>query len=240
MKKPSLLNNVRIVLSHTSHPGNIGAAARAMKTMGLHSLYLVQPRQFPDNEATARATGASDVLDQARVCESLDEALAGTALAVAVSARRRDLSHKVMTPREAAAVLLKHASTQQVALVFGNETSGLSNAEASKCQMLTSIPANPDFTSLNLAAAVQVLSYELNVALPDTAIQTEKIRALASFEDVEIFYRRLEQMLIETEFLDPAEPKRLMQRIRRLFARTRLEPEELAILHGILTAIRNG
>ena len=240
MKKPSLLNNVRIVLSHTSHPGNIGAAARAMKTMGLHSLYLVQPRQFPDNEATARATGASDVLDQARVCESLDEALAGTALAVAVSARRRDLSHKVMTPREAAAVLLTHASTQQVALVFGNETSGLSNAEASKCQMLTSIPANPDFTSLNLAAAVQVLSYELNVALPDTAIQTEKIRALASFEDVEIFYRRLEQMLIETEFLNPAEPKRLMQRIRRLFARTRLEPEELAILHGILTAIRNG
>lgn len=240
MNKPAPLNNVRIVLSHTSHPGNIGAAARAMKTMGLHSLYLVQPRQFPDNEATARATGASDVLDRAKVCESLDDALNGTVLAVAVSARRRDLSHKVLTPRQAAILLLEHAGTQQVALVFGNETSGLSNAEVSKCQFQTSIPTNPEFTSLNLAAAVQVLAYELCVSLPETAIQVEKIRPLASFEDVEIFYRRLEEMLIETEFLDPGEPKRLMQRIRRLFARTCLEPEELAILHGILTAIKNG
>jgi len=240
MKKPAPLDNVRIVLSHTSHPGNIGAAARAMKTMGLHALYLVQPRQFPDKEATARATGASDVLDRAQICESLDDALAGTGLAVAVSARRRDLSHKVLTPREAAALLLEHAGTQQVALVFGNETSGLSNAEVGKCQFQTSIPTNPEFTSLNPAAAVQVLAYELCVALPETRIKSEKIRPLANFEDVEIFYRRLEEMLIETEFLDPDEPKRLMQRIRRLFARTSLEPEELAILHGILTAIKNG
>lgn len=239
MNKPNLLKNVRVVLMHTSHPGNIGAAARAMKTMGLDALYLVKPERFPDGEATARATGASDVLERAIVCASLDDALSGTALAVAVSARRRDLSHKVLTPREVAPLILERAGTQQVALVFGNETSGLSNAEVGKCQLQTSIPANPEFSSLNLAAAVQVLTYELRSALPESANQEESARKLAKFDDMERFYVRLEGMMVDTGFLDPGEPKRLMLRIRRMFARTGMEPEELAILQGILTAIKN-
>jgi tRNA/rRNA methyltransferase len=239
MNKPNLLKNVRVVLMHTSHPGNIGAAARAMKTMGLDVLYLVKPERFPDAEATARATGASDVLERAKVCASLDDALAGTALAVAVSARRRDLSHKVLTPREVAPLMLEYAGTQQVALVFGNETSGLSNAEVGKCQLQTSIPANPEFSSLNLAAAVQVLAYELRSALPEAGNQEETTRELAKFDDIERFYVRLEGMMVDTGFLDPAEPKRLMLRIRRMFARAGMEPEELAILQGVLTAIKN-
>lgn len=240
MNKPASLNNVRIVLSHTSHPGNIGAAARAMKTMGLTDLRLVNPQRFPDGEATARAAAAADVLECARVCDTLDDALAGAALAVAVTARRRDLSHRILAPREAAPLLLERAASQPVALLFGNETAGLSNAELGKCQLLVNIPTNPDCTSLNLAAAVQVLAYELHAALPETASQQEAARLLASFDDLEHFYKRLESLLVETKFLDPAEPKRLMLRIRRMFARAELEPEELAILQGILTALRNG
>lgn len=240
MNKPSPLDNIRIVLSHTSHPGNIGATARAMKTMGLVDLRLVNPKRFPDDEATARASGAGDVLDRAGVCDSLDEALSGTGLAVAITARRRDLSHKLLSPREVAPLLLAQARGQPVALVFGNETAGLSNAELGKCQLLVSIPANPEYSSLNLGAAVQVLAYELRAALPEAGEGGEAARKLANFEDVERFYGRLEGMLVESKFLDPAQPKRLMQRIRRLFARAGIEPEELAILQGILTALRDG
>ena len=165
MKKPNALNNIRIVLSHTSHPGNIGAAARAMKTMGLERLYLVNPKSFPDPVADARAAGAADVLENARVCATLDEALAGTVLAVAVTARRRDLSHEMLSAHQAASRMLELAAQGEVALLFGTEMSGLSNAELDKCQLLATIPANPEFTSLNLASAVQMLAYELRMAL---------------------------------------------------------------------------
>jgi tRNA/rRNA methyltransferase len=144
-----------------------------------------------------------------------------------------------LTPREVAPLMLEYAGTQQVALVFGNETSGLSNAEVGKCQLQTSIPANPEFSSLNLAAAVQVLAYELRSALPVAGNQEETTRELAKFDDIERFYVRLEGMMVDTGFLDPAEPKRLMLRIRRMFARAGMEPEELAILQGVLTAIKN-
>lgn len=238
MNKHNPLDNVRIVLSHTSHPGNIGGAARAMKTMGLDALYLVNPKRFPDAAADARATGAQDVLERARVCASLDEALAGTVLAVACTARSRDLAHEVLSARQMGPVLLEHALQGPVALVFGTEMSGLTNEETGKCQLLAHIPTNPDYSSLNLAAAVQVMAYELRTALPDAAAMEDKPRVLATFEDVEYFYQRLEKMLVETEFLDPEQPKRLMARLRRLFARARLEAQELNILQGMLTALR--
>lgn len=238
MKSPSPLDNVRVVLSHTTHPGNIGAAARAMKTMGLARLYLVNPKSFPDAQATAMASGAVDVLDHAQVCASLDDALQGTVLAAALTTRPRDLPHEIYDARQAACELVEQGRRHEVAIVFGTEMSGLTIAEVSKCRLLVRIPANPNYTSLNLAAAVQVMAYELRMALPEV----EKISASpgyepASFEEVEMFYRHLESSLVASGFLDPEQPKRLMQRLRRLFARSRLEKEEVNILRGILRAM---
>lgn len=234
----SLLDRVRVVLVHTTHPGNIGAAARAMKTMGLSRLYLINPSHFPDADADARASGANDVLDQAQVCSTLDEALHGAVLAVGVSARRRDLSHRMLSPREAAPLMLEQTAAGDVALVFGTEMSGLSNDELGRCQLLTSIPANPAYSSLNLASAVQVLAYELRLAAPGgDALPLPFERDPASLEDVERFYVHLEQVLVASEFLDPVYPGRMMQRLRRLFARASLEKEEINILRGILTAL---
>ena len=238
MNKTFLLNNVRIVLSHTSHPGNIGSAARAMKTMGLSDLRLVNPKQFPDPVAHAMSSGAQDVLDNALVCTSLDEALNGSVFTVGCTARRRDLSHDMLSARDVAPVLLKHAAHQPVALVFGTEMSGLTNAELDRCQLLTHIPSNPDYSSLNLASAVQVLSYELRCALPDLTMPPADAPELAQHEEVELFYRELELTLIATGFLNPAAPRRLMTRLRRLYARTLLEKEELHFLMGIVKAMR--
>lgn len=229
------LDNVRIVLVHPTHPGNIGASARAMKTMGLSSLVLVNPKRFPDREAEALASGALDVLAEARVCASLDEALSGTVLAAALSARQRELSHTAYHAKEAAGIVLEQARQHPVALVFGGEISGLSNEEIIKCQMLVHIPANPEYSSLNLAAAVQVMCYELRLALENLAPQPSEFEA-ASFEEVEMFYRHLEEVMVSTGYLNPDQPKRLMERLRRLFARARLEKEEVNILRGILKA----
>ncbi|BBP03569.1 tRNA (cytidine/uridine-2'-O-)-methyltransferase TrmJ [Sulfuriferula plumbiphila] len=238
MNKTFLLNNVRIVLSHTSHPGNIGSAARAMKTMGLADLRLVNPKRFPDPAAHAMSSGALDVLDNARVCASLEEALSGCVFTVGCTARRRDLSHPMLSARDAAPVLLKHAARQPVALVFGTEMSGLTNAELDRCQLLAHIPSNPDYSSLNLASAVQVLAYELRCALPGLPLPPADTPELAQHEDVELFYHQLERTLISTGFLNPAAPRRLMTRLRRLYARTLLEKEELNFLMGILKAMR--
>jgi tRNA/rRNA methyltransferase len=229
------LDNVRIVLVHPTHPGNIGASARAMKTMGLSSLVLVNPKRFPDREAEAFASRALDVLTEARVCASLDEALSGTVLAAALSARQRELSHTAYHAKEAAGIVLEQARQHPVALVFGGEISGLSNEEIIKCQMLVHIPANPEYSSLNLAAAVQVMCYELRLALENLAPQPSEFEA-ASFEEVEMFYRHLEEVMVSTGYLNPDQPKRLMERLRRLFARARLEKEEVNILRGILKA----
>jgi tRNA/rRNA methyltransferase len=239
--KPDLLPQYRIVLCQTSHPGNIGAAARAMKTMGLSQLYLVQPRKFPHADATAMATGAADLLEQAVICTTLAEALAGCAFAIGLSARRRELSHELVTVREAAAEAANIAATEQtVALVFGTEMSGLTNEELDLCQLLAMIPANPQFSSLNLAAAVQVMSYELRQASPDGNQLPDTVPApLASSEDTERLYRHLEETLIGIGFLNPAEPGRLMQRVRRIYARARLEKEEVNILRGILKLTQN-
>ena len=231
------LKNIRVVLTQPSHPGNIGAAARAMKTMGLDALYLVNPRQFPHADAAARASGALDVLQNAQVRGSLAAALSGCVLAVATSSRPRELRHEMMTAREAAHALLRQAASQPVALVFGNETSGLSSEEASQCQIWAYVPANPEYASLNLAAAVQIFAYELRMAGPDTmAPQTPEFE-LATVGQVEQLYRHFERTMVTTGFLDPEHPKRLLPRLRRLLARARLEAEEVNILRGFLKTI---
>ncbi len=239
MKSSSPLDNVRIILSHTSHPGNIGATARAMKTMGLTSLHLVNPKSFPDKAADIRAVGAREILDQAQVHANIDEALSNTIIAAAVTARSRGLAHEVYDARQGAQELLNHAQQYPVALVFGAETSGLTTAEVSKCQMTINIPTNPDYSSLNLASAVQLIAYELYMTIPKTKTeqQENQIRTPAKYDDIEFFYKHLEQVMISSDFLNPAEPKRLMQRMRRLFSRARLEREEVNILRGILTAV---
>ncbi len=230
------LNNVRVVLCGTTHPGNIGAAARAMKTMGLASLYLVNPKRFPAPEAEAMAAGATDVLERASVCGSLDDALAGTLFAVACTARRRDLSHEVLTPREAGIRLAGEATHGLAALVFGPEKTGLTAEEVSRCAVIAMIPANPEYTSLNLAAAVQILAYELRQAAETVASYPQEAHEPATYEEIELFFQHLTQTLYDIEFLDPKQPKRLIQRMRRLFQRARLEKEEVNILRGILTA----
>ncbi|PTR13448.1 tRNA/rRNA methyltransferase [Nitrosospira sp. Nsp2] len=233
------LDKVRIVLSHPSHPGNIGAVARAMKTMGLDSLYLVNPKTFPDKEAERRAAGAWEILNSATVCANLDQALSGTVLAAAVTARPRDLSHEVFDARRGALELIGHARQSRVAVVFGTEMSGLTTSEVTKCHLVVHIPANPDYSSLNLACAVQVMTYELRMALAQPASFSPSIGPAAAFEEIELLYQHLERVAISTGFLDPREPKRLMQRIRRLFARARLEKEEVNILRGVLGACEN-
>ncbi|KYC29258.1 putative methyltransferase [Sterolibacterium denitrificans] len=233
------LARIDIILSHPSHPGNIGAAARAMKTMGLSRLTLVAPKRFPDEEATARASGASDVLAQARVCSTLEEALADTVLVAGITARRRDLAAPFHWARGGAAELL--AGTQQgtrdVALLFGNETAGLSNDELAHCHLGIMIPANPDYSSLNLGAAVQLMCYELRLAALSPGEPPRGEFAPATSDEVEGLHAHLERVAIATGFLDPAQPKRLMPRLRRLFARARLEHEEVSILRGLLSTI---
>ncbi|HEY7757859.1 MAG TPA: RNA methyltransferase [Burkholderiales bacterium] len=232
----SPLARVRVVLVQTSHPGNIGAAARAMKTMGIEALTLVRPRHFPHDEAQAMASRATDILAAARVCGTLDEALAGTVFAVACTARSRDLSHPVLTPREAAARMIEEARRGPVALVMGPEKYGLKGQDVNRCSVISTVPANPEYSSLNLAAAVQLFAYEVRLAAERIETLPQENYPPAPHEDVEQFIAHLEQTMIDIGFLDPASPKRLMQRMRRLFARARLEREEVNILRGILAA----
>jgi tRNA/rRNA methyltransferase len=230
------LSRVRIVLSCPSHPGNIGSAARAMKTMGLSQLRLVAPRAFPHEDANALASGALDVLQHAQVFDTLEQALGDVVLAVGFSARGRDLSHPPRTLREAAPLILASAASAPVALVFGNETFGLTNEELARCQWLAVIPANPANASLNLAAAVQVACYELATAASAFTPPAGPERTPATVEEIEAFHAHLERAMIASGFLDPAMPKRLMERMRRLFARAGLEREEVRFLRGMLAA----
>lgn len=242
MNRHNVLESIRIVLCRPSHPGNIGAVARAMKNMGLGQLYLVNPKLYPHEEADARASGAVDVLHGAKVCASLDEALAGTVYAAALSARTRDLGPLPLQARAGAKEMLAQTVHGEVALVFGNETSGLSNEELQRCQLAVSIPANPDYSSLNLGAAVQVLCYELRMAAfegapPAIGLATPSLSPLATHDEMEGFYGHLELVMVESGFHDPTRPKRLMPKLRRLFGRACLEKEELNILRGILAAL---
>jgi tRNA/rRNA methyltransferase len=239
----SLFARVRIVLCQTSHPGNIGSAARAMKTMGFSRLVLVSPRHLPEEQATALASGADDVLAGAQIVPSLAEALKGTTLAIALTARRRELAAAPLWAREAAGEAAKHLAAGQggdIALVFGNETSGLSNEELTQCARWAMIPANPDYSSLNLASAVQLLSYELRLALADPGAPPPISDGglAASHEDIERLLDHLESVAVSSGFLDPAQPRRFMTRMRRLSARAAPEREEVAILRGLLAAMQ--
>ena len=207
-----------------------------MKTMGLSQLYLVKPNQFPDAHATALATGAADLLENAIVTETLSEALAGCAFAIGMSARKRQISHELLNVREAALRASKIATSQPIALVFGTEMSGLSNAELDCCQLLAMIPANPEYSSLNLAAAVQVMCYEIRMAVLEGKLEVaENTPELATNEALEGFYAHLEDTLIKIGYLNPQAPKKLSERIRRIYSRARLEKEEVNLLRGILT-----
>ncbi|MSQ59046.1 MAG: RNA methyltransferase [Betaproteobacteria bacterium] len=237
MSPHALLGRVRVVLSHPSHPRNIGAAARAMKTMGLSRLYLVNPLKFPHPEATALAAHSTDILERARVCQSLDEALTGTVFAVASTARVRGLAHEQLSAREAGHRIAVEAARGEVALVMGTEKWGLTTEEVSRCNVLAVIPSSPDFSSLNLAAAVQVFAYEIYQAVAKPAGQ--RITDLpASHEETEHFLSHLEDVLYQVQFLNDHHPKKIMLRLRRLFARARMEKKEVRILRGVLTEIQ--
>lgn len=234
-----MLKNIRIVLVNTSHPGNIGAAARAMKNMCLEQLLLVAPQLYPNEEATSRASGADDLLARARVCENLDEALHGCRLVVGTSARSRSVSWPVLSPRDAAAKLVQEARHGEVALVFGRERSGLSNSELDRCGFLVHIPTNEAYSSLNLAAAVQVLSYEIHLASLGKRIpEMEAPRDLATADMLQGFHEHLAQALDEVGFTDPNQSEKLLRRLRSLFQRARPDKDEINILRGILSAMQ--
>lgn len=233
--------SICIVLVETTHPGNIGACARAIKNMGLRDLRLVNPVHFPHDQATARAAGAKDVLENARVVSSLEEAIADCVYVAGASARSRSIDWPSTNPRDCATRLTAESRGGTVAVVFGPEQSGLCNADLDRCDVLLTIPADPEFSSLNLAMAVQVLTYELRVAqIADRAPEYEPGAPAATAGELEHFYAHLEQVLRDTGFLDPDNPRRLMRRLRRLFIRARPDKNELNILRGILAAVEPG
>lgn len=233
------LPRIRVVLMETTHPGNIGGAARAMKTMGLTDLRLVNPARFPDDEALARASGADDVLAAARVVDSLQAAVAGCVRVIGTSARLRRLAWPELDPRACGETLVAGAAAGPVALVFGRERTGLTNAELDRCTDVVTIPANPGYSSLNLAAAVQVLSYEIRMAALGEHVREVATAESppATHEELERLYSHLEAALDARDFLARHNPAHLMRRFRRLFGRAHLDRNEVQILRGMLTAL---
>lgn len=234
-----MLDNIRIVLVNTSHTGNIGSVARAMKTMGLSDLVLVDPVQAPDSHASALAAGATDVLGAAKTVDTLAEAIADCQLSIATSARSRTLSWPMLNPRECGAKVVEEGFSGKVALVFGRENSGLTNEELQQCQFHVHIPANPDYSSLNLAMAVQTLSYEVRMQFLEKQQEEyeEQEFDYPNGEQLDGFYQHLEQALLHTGFIIQQHPGQVMSKLRRVFNRARPESHELNILRGILTSI---
>ena len=230
-----MLNSIRVVLVETSHPGNIGAAARAMKNMGLHELYLVNPAEFPSGQATARAAGADDLLENAVVCDSLEAALADCELVFATSARSRHLSWPSCNPRECAMKIAAQPS-KKIVIIFGNEQRGLTNAQLMQAHYHVFIPTADDFSSLNLAAAVQVIAYELRMQHAEMKDFKQETDELATQKEIQGFYEHMQVQMQEVGFLNTAQPRRLLQRLRRLFNRTQLTKTEVNILRGWLNA----
>ncbi|MFT6693902.1 MAG: tRNA (cytidine32/uridine32-2'-O)-methyltransferase [Neolewinella sp.] len=234
-------SKIRMVLVNTTHPGNIGGAARAIKNMGLTELYLVQPREFPAPRAVWRAAGARDILTNVKVVETLDEAIAGCGLVVGTSARERRIPWPLINPRECGEKIWSEAASHDVALLFGREDRGLTNSELQKCHYHVHIPSNPDYSSLNLATAVQVLAYEVRMAslqdengvLPS---MDEWDQPLATADELELFHQHLAETMATLNFYDPDNPKQLLTRMRRLFNRTRMDKMEVSMLRGLLTA----
>lgn len=237
------LKNIRVVLVQPSHGGNIGGCARAMKNMGLSRLVLVAPEEFPGEEANARAAGATDVLAQAKVYATLDEAIADCHLVIGSSARERRIAWPMLTPHSAAHKLVAAATGQNVAVLFGRERTGLTNEELDRCQFLVNIPADPEFSSLNLACAVQVIAYEIrratetnDVAVP-ASVADMLGEPLATSAEIQRFYQHLDQVMVTSGFLDPKNPRLLSRRVMRLFNRIEMTSNEVNILRGILSAV---
>ena len=236
-------SNIKIVLVNTAHPGNIGGAARAMKNMGLSELCLVEPREYPAPRAVWRAAGAREVLTHATVVDSVDEAIADCSLVIGTSARERRIPWPLINPRECGVRVWAEAQKHKVALLFGREDRGLTNDELQKCHYHVHIPSNPEYSSLNLATAVQVLAYEIRMAslanengdLPDLA---EWDQPLVNAEDLENFHNHLAETMAELDFYDPENPKQLLTRMRRLFNRLRMDQMEVSILRGLLSAVQ--
>ena len=229
-----------IVLCRTSHPGNIGSTARAIKTMGFSKLTLVNPKQFPHSEANALAAGAEDVLNNAKVVKTIEEALIDSHLIIGFTARQRELSQEHQNIRKIAKDLKNEPPQKKIALLFGNETNGLSNDEIKHCHKLGYINSNENYSSLNLAQAVQIICYEIRMHISegDGIIKLIKENELVSHEIQNGFYVHLEQLLTEIGFLKKIQGERLMQRLRLLFNRTTMEKDEVNILRGILTDIQ--
>lgn len=240
-----MLQNVRIVLVETSHTGNMGSVARAMKTMGLTNLWLVNPLVKPDSQAIALAAGASDVIGEAKIVDTLDEALAGCSLVIGTSARSRTLPWPMLDPRECGLKSISEAQDSPVAIVFGRERVGLTNDELQKCHYHVAIQANPEYSSLNLAMAVQILAYEIRIAWLATQEESKEATVVEdqtqypSVDDLERFYGHLEQVLLKTGFIRTSHPGQIMSKLRRLYTRARPESQELNILRGMLSSIDN-
>ncbi len=260
------LDRIRIVLVNTTHPGNIGAAARAMKNMGLSSLYLVEPRDFPHNKAIWRAASAVDVVENAVVVATLDEAIAECSLVIGTSARDRRIPWPLIDPGQCGQLAVQESGSHDVAILFGREARGLKNEELQRCQFHVHIPTSDDYSSLNLAMAVQVIAYEIRQALlaqevaghgpgqsdfaepgrnaagaagADPIMNQQWDQDFATDEELELFFEHLERALIQLDFHDPENPRQLMTRLRRLFQRIRLDKMEMNILRGILTSIEH-
>lgn len=247
----STLSSIRIVMIQTSHTGNIGAAARAMKVMGLSELYLVKPKSAPDEQSVAMSSNATDILDNATIVDTLSEALTGCQLVVGTSARHeRTLSWDIQDSRSCGELIAKHASSQpnaKVAILFGRESSGLTNEELAVCQHLVHIPTNPDYSSLNIASAVQILAYECRLA----AMNQEQTELTGNYkntantddewvsaDDLESYFEHLTKVMIDVNFLDPDNPRYLIPRLRRLYSRSGITRSEMNILRGMLASIQ--
>lgn len=254
-----MFENIRVVMVHTSHPGNIGAAARALKTMGFSRLVLVSPQDYPSQKATWRAAGAADVLEEALVVETLAEAVSDCSLVIGASARQRRIPWPVMGARQGGEVIAKQASTGQVAVVFGREDRGLTNEELQQCNYHIEIPANEEYGVLNVASAIQVICYEIRMGLleacllqedsqdvgeqkaPNFRMPIDPVRwdeRLATSNEMEHFFTHLETTLTQLDFHEPDNPRQLLTRLRRLFVRSRLDHLEINILRGIMTAVQ--
>ncbi|NIY82680.1 tRNA (cytosine(32)/uridine(32)-2'-O)-methyltransferase TrmJ [Vibrio hepatarius] len=235
-----MLNNVKVVLVGTSHSGNIGSAARAMKVMGLHNLVLVDPNCEVDEQALALAAGAADIAENATIVNTLNEAVADCSLVVGSSARSRTLEWPMLEPRECGQKFVQEGQTSPVALVFGRERTGLTNDELQICHYHVCIPANPEYSSLNLAMAVQTLSYEIRMAYLDreqSQYTEEPQPEYPRHKELDLFFEHLNKIAVDTQFISQDQPGKVMNKLRRLFNRARPEAQELNILRGVLSAI---
>ncbi len=242
------LDRLRIVMINTSDSGNIGAAARAMKTMGVSQLVLVQPKEHPTAKATARAAGAADLLYNARVVETLDEAIGDCQLVFGTSARLRTIPWPLINPREAASRVTNEPEGADIAILFGREDSGLNNEELRRCHLHICIPGNDAYSVLNVAAAIQVICYEMRMAALERAGAEEAQpnpdglrdwdQPLVSSEETERLLRHFEEVLLDIDFFDPSNPKQLLTRLRRFFLRTRMDKLEMNLLRGILSTVQ--